>query len=70
MNEEDLKEAEMRDLFAGIALPGVVGRAGMFYDPADVARDCYNIAEWMIIERRKRIEQDERKSSTDPERVS
>jgi hypothetical protein len=63
MNEEkDVQE--MLALYAGIALPGVIGRAGMFYDPAEVAKDCFDVAEAMIVELAKRT-QNECASSTD-----
>lgn len=53
--EEQRELEEMRDMFAGIALPGVIGRAGMFYNYRDIAIEAYSIAEAMIRERACRL---------------
>jgi len=65
-DEEKAEMQQMRDLFAGIALPGVLGRSGAIYSPSGVAKEAYNIAEAMIVERTKRI-QDECNSVVETE---
>lgn len=45
MNSEELENRKQTiQLLTGIALPGVIGRAGIIYDPKDVAKDAFNIA--------------------------
>lgn len=56
MEDEDLKLEDMRDLFAGIALPGVIGSASLFDDPSVIASRAYDISEAMMAERTRRIE--------------
>jgi hypothetical protein len=55
-----MKEEEIEDynntlnLFAGIALPGIIGRASTFKTPKDIAREAFDLAEAMIAESDKR----------------
>ena len=51
---EEQQEPTLLDIFAGIALPGIIGRASYLYDPERVAKDAYDIAEAMIKESLKR----------------
>jgi hypothetical protein len=43
-------------MFAGIALPGVIGKAGMFITPKEIVKEAYDIAQAMMEERIKRLE--------------
>lgn len=54
---EDPEIEEYNDslrLFAGIALPGVMGRMSIFATPDMVAKEAFDIAEAMIVEFKKR----------------
>jgi len=69
-------EAEqMRLMFAGIALPGIIGRASMFETPQQTAEKAFDIADAMLGEYTRRInqeeeEQDEYTSSNNTETAS
>jgi hypothetical protein len=65
-DEEKAEMQQMRDLFAGIALPGVIMRGGLLSSSEDFAIRAYDIAEAMIVERNKRLE-DERNSNVETE---
>jgi len=64
-------EAEqMLLMFAGIALPGIIGRSGMFDEPKYIAKQAFNIADAMMdeyINRTNKEEQDECASSNNTE---
>lgn len=47
---EEQQEPTLLDIFAGIALPGIIGRAGIFSTPKDLAQEAYDIAEAMMAE--------------------
>ncbi len=51
---EEQEEPTLLDLFAGISLSGVVGRASTLDTPEDIAKKAYDIAESMIKERNLR----------------
>lgn len=51
---EEQEEPSLLDIFAGIALPGVITKASLFDSNPDIARKAYDIAEAMVIESKKR----------------
>jgi len=60
---EEIQEVQgMRDMYAGISLPGVIAKAPMFATPASIAEEAFDIAEAMLAERTKRIEKDDSES--------
>lgn len=54
-NEEKQEMEQIRDMFAGIALPGVIGKANLFASYDDMAKEAYDVAEAMIKERARRL---------------
>lgn len=52
--EEEQNEPSVLDIFAGLALIGVVVSAGLFETPQQTATRAYDIAEAMVEERKKR----------------
>lgn len=53
---ETQEEPSLLDIFAALALIGVTASTGTFKVPIDIARESYDIAEAMIVEREKRKE--------------
>ena len=51
---EEQQEPTLLDIFAGIALPGIIGRASVYDSPEVRARMAYDQAEAMIAESLKR----------------
>ena len=55
------EEMEALDLFAGIALPGIIARTSIFDDPRMIGQRAYEIAEVMVaIRKTKRDERNSR----------
>ena len=55
MTEEQIEEYNTGlKLFAGIALPGIIGRASSFKSAEDIATEAFDLAEAMMVESKKR----------------
>lgn len=53
-DEEREEEQTMLAMYAGIALPGIIGRASSYISPEEIGEKAFDIAEAMIVEYKKR----------------
>ena len=51
--EEEAELRQERNLYAGIALPGIIMKQGLFHNHRDIAQEAFKIADAMIEESNK-----------------